>query len=175
MRQVIFDCIPSIRRKQQTCYLSRSHRSFLLRLSFLFDLSGTHDTSGVTVNGPRSDVLESNFCWVWWPGNSSNGLEYSADCLKNGLIVDYCRGDRADTYDRDDDDATISSSTISLVRNARAKIIQRGDIPSDDSTTTSLSDLKQLKRMVSPLHESAKDQSFRHRVFDQWSRRGFCP
>ena len=131
--------------------------------------------SGVTTTG-REATFESNLCWVWWPGKSENGLEYSADCLENGLVIDYNRrGDRDETYDRDDDDATISeSSTISLVR-MHARIIQRGDIPSDDSMTMGLSDLKQLKRMVSPHHELAKDELFRHRVFDQWSRRGFCP
>jgi hypothetical protein len=102
---------------------------------------------------------------------------YAADCLENGLVIDYNHwGDRDDAYGRDDDDATSSeSSTISLVRSFHAEIIRRSDIPNDNPATLSLSDLKQLKRLVSPHHESAKDEFFRHRVFDQWSRRGCCP
>jgi hypothetical protein len=142
--------------------------------------------SGVTSLG-REATFESNLCWVWWPGKNPNGFGYAADCLETGLVIDYNRrvgGDgEDDATGRDYDDVTTTiseSSTLALIR-IHGEILRRcggGIVPSDDSGTPtgssgwSLSDVRRWKRRISPRHESAKDEFLRHRVFDQWNRRG---
>jgi hypothetical protein len=137
--------------------------------------------SGVTSLG-RDATFDSNLCWVWWPGKGPNGFGYAADCLETGLVIDYNRrgGDGDDASGRDGDCATTisESSTLALIRIHGEILRHGGGVPIDDwgtltgSSGLSLSDVRRLKRRVSPRHESAKDEFLRHRVFDQWNRRG---
>ena len=140
------------------------------------DETGTHDMSNVTTLG-QDATFDSNLCWIWWPGKKcTNGLGYTADCLKDGLVINYNPED-------EEVGSTMTiiseSSTLGLLQ-IHSEIIRCGgrDMDGeiawtmDSQSKLSLSDLQRWKRHISPHHAKAKDEFLRHRVFNKWSRRG---
>lgn len=113
-------------------------------------------------------AFDSNLCWAWWPGSPSA----VAECLdgRTGLVnYDDDNTDEQETKPPEFSDC----STFALFQ-LNLDILRSSGVSTMATIGKSqpnLVSLRQLKCHVSPQYESAKTDFFRHRVFDQWSRR----
>ncbi|KAL7464162.1 hypothetical protein ACHAXS_004499 [Conticribra weissflogii] len=119
--------------------------------------------------------FESTYCWVWWPGKSSN-LKYSADCIdgKTGFVIRY--EDFVDELvDGKQQSIQFTEISTSSLYKLTMEIIQYCGITHEKIETKckTLADMRSLKQEISRQYENAKEDLFRHRVFRQWSCR-FC-
>ena len=130
--------------------------------------------SGVKPIG-QDATFESNLCWAWWPGKPLESW-YAAECLdgKTGLKIKYHCSEETVRQDAESD--VSDCSTVALLqlhlgilkhRGAPDQLKWKNDLP-----RLTLSDVRQLKREVSPEYESAKTDLMRHRVFAGWTCRG---
>jgi len=144
----------------------------LMETNVYMDEAGTHVMAGVKSVGEDA-IFDSNLCWVWWPEKAFD-FAYAADCLdgKTGLKINY--HDSADLEKQDGMPPSFSAcSTFSLFQ-LNMEILQRSGVPNmswKSQSKLSLSDIRQMKCQISSQYESVKTDFFRHRVFDQWSRR----
>ena len=153
----------------------RLNHPVLMETSVYMDESGTHDMAGIRHVG-QDATFDSNLCWVWWPGKTSN-FGYAADCLESGLKINYHHSNVGSNMEHRDVSSSIPStfsecSTYAMFHSIMA--ISHGSSTVETKMSLSLKDILQRKRNLSFDYESAKDELFRHRVFFQWCRRGCC-
>ena len=131
---------------------------------------GTHDMSVVKSIG-RDASFDSSICYIWWPASKA------AECIDGttGLLSSVNTGD-SKSGEANDCQSTSECSTYKMTH-AILEVARRcgriGQNVFADETTIdlTLSQLRELKRRVSPKYELAKSALFRHGTFDQWSVR----
>jgi hypothetical protein len=161
----------------------RLNHPILMETNVYMDETGTHDMSNVTTLG-QDATFDTNLCWIWWPGKKcTKDYGYTADCLEDGLVINY----NQDNNEEEDDEVLGSTAMTSISESSTLGLLQihseiircaRRDMDgetawmSESQSKVSLSDLQQWKRHISPHHAKAKDEFLRHKVFHMWSRRG---
>mmetsp|Transcript_39622 Transcript_39622/g.83302 ORF Transcript_39622/g.83302 Transcript_39622/m.83302 type:complete len:582 (+) Transcript_39622:94-1839(+) len=145
----------------------------LMETNVYMDEAGTHDMAGVKSIG-QDATFDSNVCWVWWP-EKAHDFDYAADCLdgRTGLKIKY--HDDGVVHEDDATSTAFSECSTFAMFELTIDILQRSGVPGlsawKSQSKLSLSDIREIKQKISSQYESVKSDLFRHRVFDQWSRR----
>jgi hypothetical protein len=163
----------------------RLNHPTLMETSVYMDESGTHDMAGMKAVGQDAS-FDSNHCWVWWPIKATN-FGYAADCLVNGLTINYHQSseggnniimgslDTSTILPKFSECSTYAMyQTIMEISRVSCTLFdaEKMMLWSAGRPKLSLSDIRRCKRQLSLEYESTKDELFRHRVFNQWCRRG---